>query len=263
LCQIHNPKNPKSPDVNQRFRPSDDGIIDPRTDETALHHAARLNLPGCVAGLLESVPGLCEVSARNMQGMTALHIAARMNHTSVVRELIEILDENTMSLLDSEDIMEMTPIYYACMFGHLDVVKILCPYSDLSTMCRAESQSKRKLKSKVDGSQVVHDVVNEYSKDPRDNVYQPALLAAVRNGHVEIVNVLITCGADVNQTDNFGHTGLSLAAKAGNFYMVQTLLTNGADTLIQSHSGGGTPLQKAKKYKHHKVVELLEKYLSK
>ena len=38
------------------------------------------------------------------------------------------------------------------------------------------------------------------------------------------------------------------------------LLSSGADLTLRSYRGGGTALQKARKYRHTKLVELLEKH---
>ena len=52
-------------------------------------------------------------------GDTALHAAARNNHSNVVRMLLQA--EADHSILNSN---LMTPLHEACCHGHIDVVKV-------------------------------------------------------------------------------------------------------------------------------------------
>jgi ankyrin repeat protein len=74
-----------------------------------------------------------------------------------------------------------------------------------------------------------------------------ALGAAAGQGHKEIVEFLIANGANVNhlETGSF-YTPLGLAAYSNNYDIVKILLDNGADhTLRNTLSGGQTPLHSA------------------
>lgn len=59
----------------------------------------------------------------------------------------------------------------------------------------------------------------------------PALTAAARKGHAEVVRVLITHGGDVNQRDRFGTTPLHAAASTNQAGTVRLLCSQGKDSL--------------------------------
>ncbi|HYW31441.1 MAG TPA: ankyrin repeat domain-containing protein [Gemmatimonas sp.] len=69
-----------------------------------------------------------------------------------------------------------------------------------------------------------------------------ALLLAVREGHLETVDALITGGADINQTSAGDHTSpLLMAAINGQYDVAMRLIAAGADPNIASDAGA-TPL---------------------
>jgi len=80
------------------------------------------------------------------------------------------------------------------------------------------------------------------------------------NDHVNTVSELLDCGVDVNQTDMNGRTAISAAAKLGYHEMCQMLILHGANVNTRSARGGPTPFQKAKKYKHQDVADLLYEF---
>jgi hypothetical protein len=58
---------------------------------------------------------------------------------------------------------------------------------------------------------------------------QTALHAAVLNGHVEIMELLLTRGAQIEATDGMNNTPLRLAVRNGHFLCVKKLLESGAN----------------------------------
>ncbi len=82
------------------------------------------------------------------------------------------------------------------------------------------------------------------------------LMSAVVNGHVEMVQLLVASGADVNMKDSNGATGLWLAANSGNLPIVRILVTKGA-ALNDQNAGGLTSLMIATVGGHYDVVKYL------
>ncbi len=82
------------------------------------------------------------------------------------------------------------------------------------------------------------------------------MLAATIN-NLEIVNILISHGADVNQADEGGATLLIYAVWKGNKDIVALLLKNGADIYAKTRDGR-TPLSVAKQAGHTEIIEMLK-----
>ena len=56
-------------------------------------------------------------------------------------------------------------------------------------------------------------------------------------GHLEIVNVLLAAGAEVNKTDNSGDTALLWASCDGKLEVVKSLIRAKADVRIENYQG--------------------------
>jgi len=78
------------------------------------------------------------------------------------------------------------------------------------------------------------------------NYGRPPLLVAAWDGHVEIVERLLKCGADVNGPDanNMGTTPLQLAVRLNRPNVCKVLLAAGADPNLQ-HPFDGSALHQA------------------
>ena len=79
---------------------------------------------------------------------------------------------------------------------------------------------------------------------------------ASAKGYIEIAELLIDRGADVNATTNTNKTPLFFASREGHAHMVAFLLSHGADPLITT-SEGFTPISIAGDKGHAQIVELL------
>ena len=69
--------------------------------------------------------------------------------------------------------------------------------------------------------------LNKCSKDSLQRI-EPPIITACRMHFFEGVVSLINGGADINSTDNFGHTALWVAARQQSTDLVEYLITNGA-----------------------------------
>lgn len=203
-----------------------------------LHVAAQFGHCKTIEALFES--DYCEATALDSLGQTALHVAAVENHLDACKMLVYLAEDN-FEEFDIVDVLGRTPLYIACMQGNGPLVRVLIPLSNWRVQCH-----ERK-KSSVGPSYV-------------SIAHQPPFHAAVVNNHLEAVKVLLGSGVDVNQTDLDGRTAISAAAKLGLYDMCQMLLSYGADVNKRSSRGGPTPFQKAKKYKHFDVANLLFEY---
>jgi len=79
---------------------------------------------------------------------------------------------------------------------------------------------------------------------------------AARRGHVEMVNLLLASGADVNQPDHEGASALHFAVRSGNNEIAELLIINGAEVNARDNEEY-TPLHNAAWNGHLQSVELL------
>jgi hypothetical protein len=83
------------------------------------------------------------------------------------------------------------------------------------------------------------------------------LMGASYEGHVDVVEVLLAKGADINAKDKNGLTALDLASYEGRVNVVKLLLAKGAD-INAKDKGGLTVLGLASYIGHQEVVDLLK-----
>ena len=82
------------------------------------------------------------------------------------------------------------------------------------------------------------------------------LLEASREGHEDVVNILLDAGALVSMADSYGITPLHLAAHNGHIHIVKILLDSGAEVSKASVSGN-TPLHLAIRNGYTEVIKIL------
>ncbi|XP_011408170.2 PREDICTED: ankyrin repeat domain-containing protein 50-like, partial [Amphimedon queenslandica] len=83
-----------------------------------------------------------------------------------------------------------------------------------------------------------------------------SLHVAVRGGYHDVVQILLSAGADVNLIDTDGDTALIEAAREGNCDVVELLLKKGADP-SHSNNYGETALVAAASREYSNIVQLL------
>jgi ankyrin repeat protein len=104
---------------------------------------------------------------------------------------------------------------------------------------------------------IIHLFVKRGAKlNAQNNTNQTALMWAVKDGHVDGVNLLLSLGAEVDLQDKYGFTALHAASLKGNIPMVKALLDHGASTTIEDEDGW-TPLYSAAIEKQDQVIALL------
>ncbi len=83
--------------------------------------------------------------------------------------------------------------------------------------------------------------------------FEPPLVRAVFAGHLEVAEVLLAAGVDVDGADDDGDTALYLAASRGDHRLVELLLERGART----ENSNWPPLLEAAERGHEEVCSLL------
>ena len=102
----------------------------------------------------------------------------------------------------------------------------------------------------------------KFNLEEKDNEGFTALHAAALRQLVEVVEVLITHGADVNSIDSWGNPPVqrALGNKPENTSIIGILLEAGADIHIKNHSGNSVATH-VNKIKGHPNYEQLKSYL--
>jgi ankyrin repeat protein len=170
--------------------------------------------------LLNHNPNL--VFAKNSEGFTALHYAARHGYVEIARLLLaERADVN------AKTDKGYTPLQYAVMYDHKEIVQLL--------------------------------LSNKADVDVRDGIGCTPLYVAAENGQIEEVGILLAAKADVNARTIHGSTALSVAASDGREDVARLLIDNGAN-VNDADVNGCTALYWARTRGHERIEELLRQH---
>jgi ankyrin repeat protein len=165
-----------------------------------------------------------DIDARDTAGRTALLIATHGNRIEIARLLIEAGAD-----VNAKDRIADSPYLYAGARGHLDILKMTLAHgADLKS-------------------------TNRYGGT--------ALIPASERGHVETVRTLIEAGVAVDHVNNLGWTALLEAIILGNGgerhrQIVELLVTAGADVNLADRDGV-RPLQHARSRGYNEIETIL------
>ncbi len=183
-------------------------------------------------------------------GMTPLHAAASRGYKEVAKALIE-----AGARADVKDKSGATPLYLALQFQRMDVVDLLV----------RDRQGNLPKPQSIDAKAVLRDEVLR----GRTNVVamlldlMPPLGSttllhdAALKGHIDVIELLLAHGADINSKNAQGGTALHDAALAGQAEAVEALIKHGCDVNARDADSGATPLHHAASWGRKNVVEML------
>jgi len=196
-----------------------------------LLNAARWNQQDTVERLLSAG---ADVNARDSDGRTALHMAARYGHVEIAQSLLRhgaSVDVRSSSGGD-------TPLFLAVGSVWAPVVRLLLDHGADPSIRTA------------DGWSLLHSAA---AVDEVDLRTQPRGAE-----HVEIVHMLLAHGADVNSTDRSGASPLFYAALKSHRNVMELLLDAGAN--VNARTDYSTPLIIAVRAHDAQAVDLLLKH---
>ncbi|XP_059388147.1 caskin-2-like [Carassius carassius] len=195
---------------------------------SALHHAALTGTTDLLALLLEAQ---ATVDIKDSNGMRPLHYAAWQGKADSVLMLLRAGASVNGASQDGQ-----IPLHLAAQYGHYEVSEMLLQHQ--SNPCTVNKAKKTPLdlacefgRHKVTQLLLSSNmVVALLEGNGRDN--NPLHLAA-RNGHKDIIRLLLKAGIDINRTTKSG-TALHEAALYGKTEVVQLLLDAGIDVNIRN-----------------------------
>ena len=227
----------------------------PKDFETNIFIACEEGKLSSVKYLIDEI-GLYQADEYNEKGESLLHIATRIGHLPLVSYLIEKGADK-----EGKDRNGDTPLHYACKFGHLHIVNYLIkdccvsinPFNnnketpfitalknqqniieqyfikkfnypknlETNIFIACEEGKLSSVQCLIEKEKVNPDITNE-------NGFSPIHFAS-RNGHLSIVEYLISKGANIEAKDKYGRTPLHYACQEKHLQIVEYLISNGAN----------------------------------
>ncbi|KAM4530211.1 caskin-2 isoform 3-T3 [Odontesthes bonariensis] len=201
---------------------------------SALHHAALTGTAELLAALLEAQ---ASVDIKDSNGMRPLHYAAWQGKSESVLMLLRSGAAVNGASLDGH-----IPLHLAAQYGHFEVSEMLLQHQ--SNPCLVNKAKKTPLdlacefgRAKVAqlllSSNMVVALLEGERKEQTDSSYTTPLHLAARNGHKDVIRLLLKAGIDINKTTKSG-TALHEASLYGKTEVVRLLLDAGVDVNIRN-----------------------------
>ncbi|XP_068605818.1 LOW QUALITY PROTEIN: major vault protein [Brachionichthys hirsutus] len=201
---------------------------------SALHHAALTGTTELLSALLEAQ---ATVDVKDSNGMRPLHYAAWQGKAESVLTLLRSGASVNGVSLDGH-----IPLHLAAQYGHYDVSEMLLQHQ--SNPCLLNKAKKTPLDLACEfgrvqvaqlllSSNMVAALLEGERKEQTDSAFTTPLHLAARNGHKDVIRLLLTAGIDINKTTKSG-TALHEASLYGKTEVVRLLLDAGVDVNIRN-----------------------------
>ncbi|XP_067332176.1 caskin-2-like isoform X2 [Channa argus] len=201
---------------------------------SALHHAALTGTTELLSALLEAQ---ATVDIKDSNGMRPLHYAAWQGKAESVLMLLRAGASVNGVSLDGH-----IPLHLAAQYGHYEVSEMLLQHQ--SKPCLVNKAKKTPLDLACEfgrvkvaqlllNSNMVTALLEDERKEPTDSAFTTPLHLAARNGHKDIIRLLLKAGIDINKTTKSG-TALHEASLYGKTEVVKLLLDAGVDVNIRN-----------------------------
>ncbi|XP_052407986.1 caskin-2 isoform X1 [Carassius gibelio] len=201
---------------------------------SALHHAALTGTTELLSLLLEA-QAVVDIKDRN--GMRPLHYAAWQGKADSVLMLLR-----SGAAVNNASHDGQIPLHLAAQYGHYEVSEMLLQHQ--SNPCILNKAKKTPLDLACEfgrvkvaqlllNSNMVASLLEGDRKDGSDLNCNTPLHLAARNGHKDVIRLLLKAGIDINRTTKAG-TALHEAALYGKTEVVRLLLDNGVDVNIRN-----------------------------
>jgi len=212
---------------------------------TVLHYAAEQGNREMVILLLTKG---ADLNTKGRYGHTPLHRALHEGHKEIAETLI-----SKGASVNAKDYAGATPLHYSAFRSYKDVNKLLFK---LGCSIGTEIHDAAVLGNLDEIRSLL--ASNPQLINAKDEAWEyTPLCCSAANGHKDIVEFLITKGADVNTKGKHRSTPLGNAAFCGHREVVELLIANGAEINPKSRLTSSTPLHRAILGGNETVVKIL------
>lgn len=206
-------------------------------EETILHCAVRANAVECLQVFIaEGV----DVNSIEPSGANAVHLAADLGMTKCLEILLNSKDVDVNSRTRIRD-KESTALHLAADEGNVECVDLLLSKGADTKLKNHRGFTALHLAARSSSLECVESLLRNGNADPNAEDYdkRTPLHAAIGKSEsaFDIIETLISWGANVNQKDEYGFTPLHLASLDGLSHCVETLIYHGADVTTKSKKG--------------------------
>lgn len=192
-------------------------------------------------------------TARNKQGNTPLHVAAKCGNLHKCQVLVEKGKAN----VKAENHKSSTALHFAAEGGHLEIVKFLIE-KGAKTNHKDKSKNLPLHYAALNGRSMCCAILARYYDKTAQGDQDIPLILAARKGHHMSMDSLVDTFVSINHKTSTGNTALHEAARAtGDFsHTISKLLSMGADPNLQNDIGN-TPLMEALSRLNTKCADIL------
>lgn len=210
--------------------------------DTLLNVAILERQSSLVMEFIKLAPGCVWLDIQNIDmWQTPLHLAVLTNQIDIARRLMVGGAD-----LEMQDCNGDTPLHIACRFGNINMVSVLLSPIKLNET----GQNEYRIPCKK---------IPQNLEIRNSNGYT-CLHEAALNGHLNIVKVLISSGAQINTKEcKCGATVLHMAIDRGNSEMVSYLLSRKDTNIDNKLYNGTTPMLLAHYRKNSEILDKLKK----
>ncbi|CAF1625633.1 unnamed protein product [Rotaria sp. Silwood1] len=229
-----------------------------------------------------------DINTSNIDGLTALHQACIDNNLLMVEYLL-----NRSADINCQDNEGWTPLHAAASCGNLDIVKYLLSRGAIVDVCNNEGElpidiaegddiiacleedMRRKGIDDEQARNIEHQLMLKHAQDWLNNNQKSnnkslaetivhartgatALHVACAKGYIDVIDILIRAGANINSVDNDGWTPLHAAAHWDKHDVIKFLLERNGDLDAKNYAGQ-TPLDVCDGVTYELLKELKEK----
>lgn len=172
-------------------------------------------------------------NARSMWDLTPLHAAMTTDEPILIDSLLKYGAD-----IEAKGFFNVTPLLFSSFFKFIQTKKLIKEGADVNARMRTDQHKKINFHNKeiIEGAAIIH--------------------LTAGSGNIELTQLLLTHGANVNIKTDYGRTPLHFAARMNKINTVEHLLQSGADPSHKDNDGK-TALDYAQEKSHLEIVRLL------